>query len=73
MHMFKRSSRHVASLALALAMTTLAGCDSSTATTNMPPAPAPVANPSADNKLADITIDNESANMDRLKKAGAAK
>jgi hypothetical protein len=63
----------VASLASAIAMAALAGCDSSTPTTNMPPPPSPVSNPSADNKLQDITHENESSNMDRIKKAGEGK
>jgi uncharacterized lipoprotein YajG len=71
MSILKTGSSRLASLTMAVALAAFAGCDSSTPTTNMPPTPAPVANPSPDNKLADITIDNEAANMDRLKKAGA--
>ncbi len=73
MSILKTGAPRLASLILGIAMAALAGCDSSTPTTNMPPAPAPIANPSADNKFADITIDNEAANMDRLRKAGAAR
>jgi hypothetical protein len=65
--------RQVASLTLAIAMTALAGCDSNTPTTNLPPPPTAVANPSADNKLKDVTLENEAANMDRIKKAGEGK
>ncbi len=74
MSILKQDSRRVALLALtlAVAVTPLVGCDSSTPS-NAPFKPSGVSNPSPDNKLSDITTENESANMDRLRKAGAAK
>ena len=63
----------VASMALAIGLTPLAGCDSSTATTSPPPKPIPVANPRPDDPLKDVTTENESANMDKIKKAGEGK
>ena len=62
----------LAGLSLALALTLLAGCGGNdTVNTVLPPAPAPVYNPNPNDPLKDVTTDNESANMDKLRKAGA--
>jgi hypothetical protein len=62
----------IASFVLAVASIALGGCGGGNST-SLPPPAGPVANPSADNKLKDITLENESANMDRIKKAGEGK
>jgi hypothetical protein len=48
----------------------VAGCDSNTPTTSEPPKPMVVANPRPDDPLKDVTLENESANMDKIRKAG---
>jgi hypothetical protein len=68
----KQTRLQAGSLSLAATLTILVGCDGS-GSGGTPPPPTPVANPSADNKLKDVTLENESANMDRIKKAGEGK
>jgi hypothetical protein len=67
----RMTSQKVASLTFALALWGIAGCDSNTPTTAEPPKPSAVANPRPDDPLKDVTLENESANMDKIKKAGA--
>ncbi len=62
--------RQVATLSFALAIGMVAGCDSNTPTTSEPPKPMVVANPRPDDPLKDVTLENESANMDKIRKAG---
>ena len=70
-----KSVRRTIQRAAALScLTILAGCGGNAADegkTAVPPQSIGVTNPKPDDPLKDVTVENESANMDKIKKAGA--